>query len=61
VETEEEEEEGGEAEEDTVQLSLLSNCSVSVPHVKIVHLLDVHQLLMLFAEMLTYLEPETFT
>jgi hypothetical protein len=37
------------------------HCSVSAPHVKIVHLLDVHQLLMLFAEMLTYLEPETFT
>jgi hypothetical protein len=37
------------------------HCSMSAPPVKIVHLLDVHQLPMLFAEMLTYLVPETFT
>jgi hypothetical protein len=36
------------------------HCSVSAPHVKIVHLLDAHQLLMLFAMTLTYSEPETF-
>jgi hypothetical protein len=35
--------------------------SMSVPHVKIVPLLDVHQLLMLFAGMLTYSEPGTFS
>jgi hypothetical protein len=34
---------------------------ISVPHVKIVPLLDVHQLLMLFAEALTYSEPRTFS
>jgi hypothetical protein len=31
------------------------------PHVKIAPLLDVHQLLMLFAETLTYSEPGTFS
>jgi hypothetical protein len=36
-------------------------CSMSALQVKIVSLLDVHQLLMLFAGTLTYLEPETFT
>jgi hypothetical protein len=36
-------------------------CSMSALQVKIVPLLDVHQLLMLSAGMLTYLEPETFT
>jgi hypothetical protein len=35
--------------------------SMSVPHVKIVPLLDVHQLLMLFAGTLTYSEPGTFS
>jgi hypothetical protein len=35
-------------------------CSVSAPHVKIVPLLDEHQLLM-FARTLTYLEPRTFS
>jgi hypothetical protein len=34
-------------------------CSVSADHVKIVPLLDVQQLLMLFAGMLTYSEPVT--
>jgi hypothetical protein len=41
-------------------ISEILHCSVSAPHVKIVPLLDVHQLLMLFAVMLTYLEPGTF-
>jgi hypothetical protein len=36
-------------------------CSMSALKVKIVPLLDVHQLIMLFAGTLTYLEPETFT
>jgi hypothetical protein len=36
-------------------------CSMSAPHLKIVPLLDVHQLLMLSARTLTYLEPETFS
>jgi hypothetical protein len=36
-------------------------CSMSALRVKIVPLLDVHQLLMLFAGTLTYLEPEKFT
>jgi hypothetical protein len=36
-------------------------CSKSALQVKIVPLLDVHQLLILFARMLTYSEPETFT
>jgi hypothetical protein len=38
-----------------------SHCSMSAPHVKIVPLLDVHQLLMLFARTLTYSEPGTFS
>jgi hypothetical protein len=33
------------------------HCSMSAPHFKIVPLLDVHQLLMLSAGTLTYLEP----
>jgi hypothetical protein len=37
------------------------HCSMSSPHVKIVPLLDVHQLLMLFTETLTYSEPGTFS
>jgi hypothetical protein len=36
-------------------------CSMSAPHLKIVPLLDVHQLLMLSARKLTYLEPGTFS
>jgi hypothetical protein len=36
-------------------------CSVSDPHVKIVPLVDVHQLLMLSAGKLTYSEPGTFS
>jgi hypothetical protein len=36
-------------------------CSMSALQIKIVPLLDVHQLLMLFAGTLTYSEPETFT
>jgi hypothetical protein len=34
-------------------------CSMSAPHVKIVPLLDVHQLLMLSEGTLTYSEPRT--
>jgi hypothetical protein len=37
------------------------HCSMSAPHVKIIPLLDVHQLLMLSARTLTYLEPGTFS
>jgi hypothetical protein len=37
------------------------HCSMSALRVKIVPLLDVHQLLILFAGTLTYSEPETFT
>jgi hypothetical protein len=37
------------------------HCSMFDLHVKIVPLLDVHQLLMLYKGTLTYLEPETFT
>jgi hypothetical protein len=37
------------------------HCSVSAPLVKIVPLLDVHQLLMLSAGTLTYLHPGTFS
>jgi hypothetical protein len=33
------------------------HCSMSHPHVKVVALLDVHQLLLLFAGTLTYSEP----
>jgi hypothetical protein len=36
-------------------------CSMSALQVKIVPLLDVHQLLILSAGTLTYLEPETFS
>jgi hypothetical protein len=36
-------------------------CSMSAPHVKILPLLHVHQLLMLFARTLTYSEPGTFS
>jgi hypothetical protein len=36
------------------------HCSMSAPHLKIVPLLDVHQLLMLSAGALTYSEPGTF-
>jgi hypothetical protein len=35
------------------------HCSMSAPHVKIVHLLDVQQLLKLFAVTLSYSEPGT--
>jgi hypothetical protein len=37
------------------------HCSMSAFQVKIVPLLDEHQLLMLFRRTLTYSEPETFT
>jgi hypothetical protein len=37
------------------------HCPMSTLQVKIVPLLDAHQLLMLFAGTLTYSEPETFT
>jgi hypothetical protein len=37
------------------------HCLLSALQVKIVPLLDAHQLLMLFARTLTYSEPETFT
>jgi hypothetical protein len=36
-------------------------CAMSASHVKFVPLLDAHQLLMLFAGMLTYSEPKTFS
>jgi hypothetical protein len=42
-------------------ISEMLHCSVSAPRVKIVPLLDVHQLLMLFAETLTYSEPGIFS
>jgi hypothetical protein len=42
-------------------ISEIVYCSMSAPRVKIVPLLDVHQLLMLFAETLTYSEPRTFS
>jgi hypothetical protein len=42
-------------------ISVTLHCSVSPPHVKIVPLLDVHQLLMLFADTLTYSEPRMFS
>jgi hypothetical protein len=41
--------------------SEILHCSVSAPLVKIVPLLDVHQLLMLSAATLTYLGPGTFS
>jgi hypothetical protein len=42
-------------------ISEILHCSVSAPRVKIIPLLDVHQLLMLFAETLTFSEPGTFS
>jgi hypothetical protein len=42
-------------------ISEILRCSMSAPRVKMVPLLDVHQLLMLFAETLTYSEAGTFT
>jgi hypothetical protein len=42
-------------------ISEILHCSMSAPRVKIFPLLDVHQLLMLFAEMLTYSEPGRFS
>jgi hypothetical protein len=42
-------------------ISEILHCSMSAPRVKIVPLLDVSQLLMLFAETLTYSEPGTFS
>jgi hypothetical protein len=36
-------------------------CSMSAPHVTIVPLLDVHQLLMSFAGTLTYSDPKLFS
>jgi hypothetical protein len=42
-------------------ISEILHCSMSAPRVKIVPLLDVHQLLMLFAETLTYSEQGTFS
>jgi hypothetical protein len=44
-----------------LDISEISHCSMSAPRVQIVPLLDVHQLLMLFAETLTYSEPGTFS
>jgi hypothetical protein len=41
--------------------SEIFHCSMSAPYVKIVPLLDVHQLLMLFAETLKYSEPGTLS
>jgi hypothetical protein len=42
-------------------ISEILHCSMPAPRVKIVPLLDVHQLLILFAEMLTYSEPGAFS
>jgi hypothetical protein len=42
-------------------ISEILHCSVSAPKVKIVPLLDVHQLVMLFALMLMYSESGTFS
>jgi hypothetical protein len=42
-------------------ISVTLLCSMSALHVKIVPLLDVHQLLMLSARALTYLEPGMFS
>jgi hypothetical protein len=44
-----------------ISSSSSSICSMSAPHVKIVPLIDAHQLLMLFAGTLTYLEPKLFS
>jgi hypothetical protein len=42
-------------------ISEILHCSMSAPYLKIIPLLDVHQLLMLFAETLTFSEPGTFS
>jgi hypothetical protein len=42
-------------------ISEILHCSMSAPRVKIVPLLDAHQLLMLFAETLMYSEPGTYS
>jgi hypothetical protein len=42
-------------------VSVILHCSMSAPRVNIDPLLDVHQLLMLSAETLTYSEPGTFS
>jgi hypothetical protein len=42
-------------------ISEILHCSMSAPRVNIVPLLDVHQLVMLFAETLMYSEPGTFS
>jgi hypothetical protein len=42
-------------------ISEISHCSMSAPRVQIVPLLDVHQLLRLFAETLMYSELGTFS
>jgi hypothetical protein len=44
-----------------LDISEIFHYSMSAPRVKAVPLLDVHQLLMLFAETLTYSEPGTFS
>jgi hypothetical protein len=44
-----------------LSISEILHCSMSASHVKSVPLLDVHQLLMLFAETLTYSEPGIFS
>jgi hypothetical protein len=44
-----------------LDISETLHCSISAPHLKIVPLLDVHQLLMLFAGTLMYSEPGTFS
>jgi hypothetical protein len=48
------------ASEFLLGISETLRCSMSALQVKIVPLLDVHQLLMFFARTLTYSEPETF-
>jgi hypothetical protein len=47
--------------ESLLDISGTLHCSMFVRHVKIVPLLDVHQLLILFAGTLTYLKSGTFT
>jgi hypothetical protein len=42
-------------------ISGILHCTISAPHVKIVPLLDVHQLLMLSAGTLTYSASGTFS
>jgi hypothetical protein len=44
-----------------LDISEILHCSMSAPRVQIVPLLDVHQLLKLSAETLTFSEPGTFT